>query len=113
MNYHNKIFRSIQNTDNGEVSTATEFRYYQKDNVLWADYSGGLIIKGNIIGMVTPEGLIDMRYQHLSNDQSFKTGSCQSKPEVLEDGRIRLHEHWQWTSGDLSKGYSIIEEIKQ
>ena len=31
--------------------------------------------------------------------------------ELLPDGRIRLHEKWQWTSGDLSSGESVIEEI--
>lgn len=39
------------------------------------------------------------------------TGRCHSVPEVLADGRIRLHEQWQWTSGNQSKGESVIEEI--
>jgi hypothetical protein len=39
------------------------------------------------------------------------TGKCFSKPEILTNGKIRLHETWQWTSGDLSTGTSIIEEI--
>jgi len=39
------------------------------------------------------------------------TGKCYSTPEVLVDGRIRLHEMWEWTSGDYSKGQSIVEEI--
>jgi hypothetical protein len=39
------------------------------------------------------------------------TGRCHSIPEQLSDGRIRLHEQWQWTSGDLSSGESIVEEI--
>jgi hypothetical protein len=30
---------------------------------------------------------------------------------MLENGKIRLYETWQWTSGDLTKGTSIIEEI--
>jgi hypothetical protein len=32
-------------------------------------------------------------------------------PEVLPDGKIRLRENWQWTSGDFSEGESVIEEI--
>ena len=39
------------------------------------------------------------------------TGTCKSKPEILENGKIRLHESWEWASGDKSKGQSIIEEI--
>ena len=39
------------------------------------------------------------------------TGTCISTPEILETGKIRLHEKWQWTSGDKSKGESIIDEM--
>lgn len=39
------------------------------------------------------------------------TGICNSKLEILHNGKIRLHETWQWTSGDKSKGESIIEEV--
>jgi len=39
------------------------------------------------------------------------TGVCRSRLEILADGRYRLHEDWQWTSGDLSSGSSIVEEI--
>jgi hypothetical protein len=39
------------------------------------------------------------------------TGVCHSKPEILKNGKIRLHETWQWTSGDQSKGKSILEEV--
>ncbi len=39
------------------------------------------------------------------------TGIYSSKPEIFPFGKIRLHENWQWTSGDHSYGQSIIEEI--
>lgn len=25
------------------------------------------------------------------------TGRCESRPENLEDGRLRMHEKWHWT----------------
>jgi len=40
------------------------------------------------------------------------TGICRSTPQTLADGRIRLHEKWQWTCGDLSLGESVVEEIR-
>ncbi len=54
-----------------------------------------------------------MRYQHVNRDGELMTGHCRSTPELLPDGRLRLHESWQWTSGDGSRGESIIEEIKR
>ncbi|WP_262503030.1 hypothetical protein [Polaribacter glomeratus] len=38
------------------------------------------------------------------------TGICKSIPEILENGKIRLHKSWKWTSADNSKGQSIIVE---
>jgi hypothetical protein len=52
-----------------------------------------------------------MRYHHINESNEIMTGICKSRPEVLLDGRIRIHEEWEWTCKDRSKGYSIIEEI--
>jgi hypothetical protein len=44
-------------------------------------------------------------------DNELMTGICFSKPEFLTNGKVKLHESWEWTSGSKSKGASIIEEI--
>ena len=41
-----KYFTAVENTSSGEVSDATIFSYHQKDSAVWAEYSGGKIIKG-------------------------------------------------------------------
>ncbi|KAA3640526.1 MAG: n-acetylglutamate synthase [Bacteroidetes bacterium] len=111
VNYHNKRFRIVNNDDNGETSAETIFHYQQEGNILMADYSGGSIVKGHLIGLVDENGHIDMRYHQINDQGEIRTGKCISKPEFMENGKIRLHETWQWTSGDFSKGQSIIEEI--
>ena len=37
--------------------------------------------------------------------------SCRSVPEVLADGRLRLHETWSWTEGGEGAGTSTVEEM--
>lgn len=111
MNYHNRLFKVVTNTDNGDTSSETTFHYKQEGNILTSSYSGGSIISGHLIGIVDEDGNIDMRYHHINRDGEIMTGLCQSTPEILEDGRIRLQEEWKWTSGDQSCGKSIIEEI--
>ena len=111
MNYDKKIFRSVANTDNGEVSAATTFWYQQDGEVVWAEYRGGSVVKGFLIAKVLHDGALDMTYQHLNTDGQFRTGVCHSTPEILTDGRIRLHERWRWTNGDGSEGASVIEEV--
>ncbi|MEH0157423.1 n-acetylglutamate synthase [Limibacter armeniacum] len=111
INYHNKRFRPVSNTENGETSEETIFHYKQEGNVLTSEYSGGQIVKGHLIGLVSEEGEINMRYHQVNAKGELMTGICYSKPEVLPNGKIRLFEKWRWTSADMSEGESIIEEI--
>ena len=110
INYNNKTFRPIINTQNGETSDETIFHYRQKGNILTAEYSGGKIKSGHLTGLVDADGNIDMCYHQVNDKNELMTGLCRSVPEILPTGKIRLHERWEWTSGDRSQGESIIEE---
>ncbi|MCH5600896.1 hypothetical protein [Niabella ginsengisoli] len=101
----------MSNTENGETSSNTIFKYSQNGNILTAIYSGGKIKSGHLIGLVNEKGEIDMRYHQVNEEGILMTGICHSIPEILPNGKIRLNETWQWTSGDLSKGESVIEEV--
>lgn len=109
--YENRKFRSVQNTESGDVGVDTVFSYHQDGDLVWAEYTGGEIVFGMLIAKVLDDDSLDMRYQHLNKAGELMTGICRSTSEVLPDGRIRLYEKWQWTCGDLSSGESIIEEI--
>lgn len=111
MNYHDKRFKVISVSENGEVSSTLIFHYKQKGNILTCSYEDEQILKGQLLGIVDNEGNIDMSYHQVNRQGKLMTGRCLSKPEVLANGKIRLHESWEWTSGDFSKGSSIIEEI--
>lgn len=111
INYNNRKFRPIKNSENGETSNETIFKYKQEGQVLTSTYSGGKIVKGHLIGLVDNVGNINMRYHQINEKGVLMTGICISKPELLPNGKIRLHEKWNWTSGDKSNGISILEEI--
>jgi len=111
INYNGKIFKPVSFSNNSETSSETIFHYYQTGDVLTATYSGGNISTGQLIGIVDENGRIDMRYQQVSLEGELMTGQCTSIPEILVNGKIRLHETWQWTSGDKSAGKSVLEEI--
>ncbi len=111
MNYNNKKFKPIANSANGETSEETIFEYKQTGAILTATYKGGQIRIGHLIGLVDEKGEIEMRYHQINSKGELMTGMCHSKPEKMENGKIRLHEVWQWTTGDKSSGTSILEEI--
>ena len=111
INYNDKTFRAVSNTPNGETSSETVFHYQQEGRILTATYKGGKIVSGHLIGLVDERGTIDMRYHQVNDKGELMTGECQSTPELMENGKIRLHEVWEWTSGDQSKGTSVLEEV--
>ncbi len=111
LNLNGKKFCSIENSSNGEVSGETIFNYFQDDKIVWADYSGGSIIKGNLIALMDSNGRLTMNYHHINKKYEIMIGECKSIPEILADGRIRFYEEWKWTSGDFSSGKSIVEEF--
>jgi hypothetical protein len=111
INYHGRQFRSRENTENGEVSAETIFEYRQAGELIWANYSGGKIRFGQLIGKINAANEIDLRYQHINFGGDLMTGVCHSTPEILANGQLILHEKWRWTSGDFSEGSSVVEEF--
>lgn len=110
INYDGRVFKPVSNTENGETSSETVFLYKQVGHILTSTYAGGRIKQGHLIGLVDEDGNIDMRYHQVNDRNEIMTGMCRSTPEVMDNGRIRLHESWQWTSGDRSAGRSVLEE---
>ena len=111
MNYNDRKFRPITNSENGEVSEEMIFHYMQVGDILTCEYQGEFIKKGLLIGIVANNGEIDIRYQQVNNKGQLTTGICISTPELMSNGKLRLHEKWKWTSGDQSEGESVLEEI--
>src|SRR4051794_16611343 len=113
ISYNDKTFRSIANTANGEVNGDTIFQYQQNSFLVSATYSGGGVLFGHLIGLVDANGVMDIRYHHVNNEGKLRTGICFTTPELLPNGKLRLHEKWKWTNGDESEGESIVEETHE
>lgn len=108
--YDGKCFVPRENTENGEVDGSTLFVYHQDKNVLWANYSGGEIIRGHLIGTVAENGELDFYYQHINEQKQVRIGVCHSVPQILDSGKIKLSENWKWLNGDKSEGKSVVVE---
>lgn len=111
VNYDNKSFRPVDSSANSNTSEETIFHYQQQNNIITATYSGGQIISGHLTGTVDDNGTIKMWYHHINTAGELMAGKCTSVPEIMSNGKIRLHENWQWATGDKSSGQSVIEEI--
>ena len=82
IDYDYKTFRPIQNTANGETSGETLFHYRQTGRILTAEYAGGEILAGHLIGLVDEQGNIDMRYHQVNIQGELMTGICRSTPKT-------------------------------
>ncbi|WP_346881977.1 n-acetylglutamate synthase [uncultured Algibacter sp.] len=111
MNYNNKRFRLITNAEHGEITSNTIFLYKQNGRIVTSCYEGESIIKGHLMGLVEDDGTINMAYHQVNKNGALKTGICTSKPKITKTGKLRLYESWQWTSGDNTKGESVLEEL--
>jgi hypothetical protein len=106
-----KTFAGVTNAPTGQVSGSTRFHYRQDANVIWADYAGGDIVRGFLIG--TREGdRLHFRYTHLDTDHATANGVCESRITMLVDGRVRLAESWSWESRP-EQGTSVVEELHE
>ncbi|ELK45641.1 MULTISPECIES: hypothetical protein [Bacillaceae] len=108
---HNKTFVSVQNTEDGEVSAETTFHYYQEESIIYADYSGGDIVKGSLVGIVKEDDTLEFRYNHVNNQKEIRGGSCVSTPVLTKEGKLELWESWQWNDKAQTRGESLIREV--
>ncbi|MFD5451479.1 hypothetical protein ACWDTR_10015 [Streptomyces sp. NPDC003470] len=93
----------------GQVGTRTRFTYHEEDGAVWAEYAGGDVVRGRLVGTRAGDRL-DFRYVQLRTDGSTSSGHCVSTVVDLPDGRVRLEESWEWESRRGS-GTSVVEEI--
>ena len=111
IDYNNRKFKVVGNSESGDVSNDLIFHYQQVDNILTCTYDDKQILSGHLIGLVDEDGRIDMRYHQVSSQGIIKTGKCVSTPSLQSNGKLRLHEMWEWLSGDTGNGESFLEEI--
>ncbi|WP_433396830.1 hypothetical protein [Streptomyces sp. CA-146814] len=93
----------------GQVGTRTSFTYHEQDGRIWAEYAGGDVVRGHLVGTREADEL-DFRYVQLKQDGTTSSGHCLSTVTDLPDGRVRLEERWEWESQEGS-GTSVVEEV--
>ncbi|MEV4561003.1 hypothetical protein AB0K51_28950 [Kitasatospora sp. NPDC049285] len=102
-------FAPVARPEAGEVDRATRFAYHEQDGVVWADYRGGDIVRGHLVGTRSGDA-VEFRYVQLNRHGETNSGHCVSTLTRLADGRLRMDETWRWESRPGS-GTSAVEEV--
>jgi len=110
-NLDRRRFRDVTPEHRGDVGDDTFFEYHEDaDGVVHARYDGGSVRLGYLVGTRIGAEL-DFRYTHVTVDGETASGRCHSRIEVLPDGRLRMHETWEWTN-QIGGGTSVVEEME-
>lgn len=109
-NFENKKLRItlIEGPDT-EVNEETIFKFHQENNMIWAEYSGGKVKRGRLIGLIKGDRLTHHYIQVNLNDE-INTGEGNSLIQQNQDGKLQIVEEWEWKSQD-GKGKSVMTEL--
>lgn len=103
-NYDGRIFRPV-----GNPPGAPTGRYHQNGKLIWAEFGGGRLHFGRLVGTCDADGTIDASYCQLGVDGGVMAGRVISVPGWDDDGTLTLTENWRRLDG--SSGISVIEEV--
>ena len=103
------VFAPVADQAPGQVGTRTRFVYHEQDGEILAEYAGGDVVRGRLVGTRAGDRL-DFRYVQLKTDGTTSSGHCVSDVVELPDDRIRLEETWEWES-QAGNGTSIVEQV--
>jgi hypothetical protein len=106
--YDDVRFRPVDGQPGEEARVAV---YHQAGDLLWGEFTGGHARRGALTGTATEDGELEFGYCMVLDSGEVVSGHCRSTPEILPDGRIRLHERWERFGAQAGTGVSSIEEI--
>ncbi|GKQ38551.1 hypothetical protein ALMP_50820 [Streptomyces sp. A012304] len=109
INYDGKRFRKVLKDPADDAPTAL---YRQRGDLVWAEFAGGDVRRGSLAGTRDADGVISFSYSMVLDDGRVISGHSVNTPEVLDDGRIRLHERWERYGADADSGISYLEEVR-
>lgn len=96
--------------EQGVVNQDTIFVFRQIGSQVSAEYSGGQIRKGYLIGLIVNNKLT-FSYCQLQLDDKLDCGTSSCELSRDKNNKIILIEHFEWASRPGEKGTNVFVEI--
>jgi len=109
----NRKFVPIENSESGAVDARTEFHFSQNGSRFQAQYTGGDILRGHILGHFTGPKSGELLYHCETKDGALKAGRADAKLEEDEKGNIIMLLNWEWVFGADGVGQSKYVELSE
>jgi len=105
INYDGRRFRRAGAPD-GVVAS-----YRQDGNLVWADFSGGHVLRGTLCGLRDEHDALDFAYTMVLASGEVISGHCVNTPQPREDGSLVLREQWERYGAHAASGVDYLEEV--
>ncbi len=92
------------------VSEQTILLLRQRGSIVTGSYEGGRVRAGALVGLLRGEDL-HFRYVQVGDTDAIDAGESRCEVSRLPDGRVRIVEHYEWTSRP-GTGVNVLEELK-
>lgn len=111
INLNGLTMNAVETDKNGVIGVDTIFKFKQDGTFVSAEYAGGKIRQGFLIGINSGRGLT-FRYCQLETDCTLNSGESKCKLEIGNNGLVRIIENFEWASR-AGSGRNIIQELDQ
>ena len=95
----------------GVVSGDTRLHFTQRGERVFARYAGGNVARGWLVGRWR-DGRLMFRYAQSEATQAIHGGHSLCDVERLPDGRVRLLEHFTWSTR-AGSGTNVFDEVRR
>lgn len=109
MNLHGRLMYVSSSAEVGVVNSETRLSFVQKGSRVLGRYRGGSVERGCLVGAVREATLV-FRYVQREVSGELHAGRSVCELRELENGRIRLLEHFRWSTREGS-GTNIFDEV--
>jgi hypothetical protein len=101
----------IKTAENGVVNHETIFLFSQKEGIVSAEYQGGKISKGFLVGKLSTPAQLEFSYCQMQIDGKLDNGVSTCQLSKNENGKITLTEHFEWKSRPGEFGTNVFQEL--
>jgi hypothetical protein len=95
----------------GVVSGETRLNFEQRGERVWARYAGGKVVHGWLVGRWIANSL-HFRYAQIEDPHTIHAGHSTCDVQRLPDGRLRLIEHFAWSTR-VGSGMNVFDELSR
>ena len=95
--------------DTGVVSGGTRLHFTQRGDRVAARYAGGSVRRGWLVGRWT-DNILRFRYAQCEDGRAIHAGHSVCDLQQLPDGRVRVIEHFAWSTRPGS-GTNVFDEL--